>query len=247
MADDLRLWFPLYAHDMLNSRKVRKMQAEEFGIFMFLLIEQWAGGPLPDDQGDLCDMAKSDWPAVRKILQAQFVKTDKGWVNERLVEIWQEQDARRQRKSRAGKAGAEARWGKKLKIVADEAPVVEVVLPTEEDGNRIPPATADAMPSQSDTNGNESIGKESIEKESITDTPTNERPKKQGEAKPDVIRIRNGLRWGKTQHPAKRGYKEITREYFEDVMYVTKDEVPFPENLVIETQEELDVWLSATT
>jgi len=243
MADDLRLWFPLYAHDMLNSRKVRKMQAEEFGIFMFLLIEQWAGGPLPDDQGDLCDMAKSDWPAVQKILQAQFVLTDKGWINERLVEIWVEQDARRQRKSRAGRAGAEARWGKKLKLVKDEEPPV----PTEEDGNRIPPATADALPPQSDTNGNESSRKESIEEESITETPTEKPKRKRGEAKSDVIRIRNGLKWGETQHPEKRGYKEITREYFEDVMYVTKSDGEFPENLVIETQEELDVWLSATT
>ena len=243
MADDLRLWFPLYAHDMLNSRKVRKMQAEEFGIFMFLLIEQWAGGPLPEDQGDLCDMAKSDWPAVHKILQAQFVMTDKGWVNERLVEIWEEQDARRQRKSRAGKAGAEARWGKKLKLLSSG----EATVGTEEDGNRIPPATADAMPSQSDTNGNESIGKESIEKESITDTPTEKPKRKRGESKSDVIRVRNGLRWGEIQHPAKRGYKEITREYFEDVMYVTKSEGEFPVDLVIENQEELDVWLSATT
>ena len=174
-----------------------------------------------------------------------FVMTDKGYVNERLVEIWEEQDARRQRKSRAGKAGAEARWGKKLQIVKDEEPEPEPVLPVEEDGNRIPPATADALPPQSDTNGNESSRKESIEEESITETPTPKPKKKRGEAKPDVIRIRNGLRWGKTQHPEKRGYKEITRAYFEDVMYVTKSDDEFPVDLVIENQEELDEWLSA--
>ena len=31
MADDLRVWFPLYVSDMLNSRKVRKMNAQDFG------------------------------------------------------------------------------------------------------------------------------------------------------------------------------------------------------------------------
>lgn len=239
MADDLRVWFPLYVSDMLNSRKVRKMNAQDFGIFMFLLIEQWVGGPLPDDEQDLADMGRADWPAVRKILQAQYVKTDRGWVNERLVEIWQEQDSKRKRASRAGKAGAEARWGKKL---TPEAPV-----PTEEPSDRIPPATPIAMPSQSDPNGNESRVEQNKEEKSIGDTPTEKRKRKRGEAKPDVIRIRNGLRWGEIQHPAKRGFKEITREYFEDVMYVTKSEAEFPENLVIETQEELDVWLSATT
>jgi uncharacterized protein YdaU (DUF1376 family) len=241
MADDLRSWFPLYVADMLNSRKVRKMNAQEFGIFMFLLLEQWIGGPLPEDRADLLDMAKCpNWESVHLILQAQFVLTDKGWVNERLVDIWKEQDAKIRRKSRAGKAGAEARWGKKLIPAGSE----EDPVGTEEDDNRIPPATATAMPSQSDTNGNESRREEKREdkKESIIEI----KPKKRGAAKDDVIRIRNGLRWGEIEHPAKRGYKEITREYFEDVMYVTKSDDEFPVDLVIETQEELDVWLSAT-
>ena len=241
MADDLRVWFPLYVSDMLNSRKVRKMQAEEFGIFMFLLIEQWVGGPLPDDEQDLAEMGRSPWVLVKVVLQAQFVLTDLGWVNERLVEIWEEQDSKRKRASRAGKAGAEARWGKKL---TPKAPV-----PTEEVSDRIPVANADAVRSQSDPNGNESRVEESKAVKSISDTPT-EKPKKErkrGESKDDVIRVRNGLRWGEIQHPEKRGYKEISRAYFEDVMYVTKSDEEFPVDLVIETQEELDVWLSATT
>ncbi len=219
MADDLRAWFPLYVADMLNSRKVRKMQSEEFGIFMFLLIEQWHGGPLPDDQRDLCEMGRSDWPAVQKILQAQFVLKDKGWVNERLVEIWMEQKGKRHAASRAGKIGAEARWGKKKPVVTEESSDRNAtVLPPDSDRNATPMALE------------ESRGEESRKEESI-------RAKKKHDGVPGMILIRWDLLTA-----GKRGYKKITREYFDDVMFVCKDGVPWQENLVIETQEELEAW-----
>ena len=233
MADDLRLWFPLYVADILTGRKTRRMDAGEIGIFMLLLCEQWIGGPLPTDHEELSDMGRADWPEVEKILQVGFVLTDKGWVNERLVEIWVEQDSRRKVKSRAGKAGAEARWGKKVKLIGSgEGPVG-----TEEDGNRIPPAKAVAiaeeMPEQCDPNGNESRGEEKIEEKSI----------RRHDSEPGVILVRNGLNWNGNQHPPKRGYCRVPREEFEDVMWVFGEKLPFPDGLVIETQSELDSFL----
>jgi uncharacterized protein YdaU (DUF1376 family) len=245
MADDLRVWFPLYVADILTGRKTRRMDAEQIGIFMLLLCEQWIGGPLPTDHEELSDMGRAPWEKVEPILQVGFVLHDQGWVNERLVEIWVEQDSRRKVKSRAGKAGAEARWGKRPKLIAaPEAPVG-----TEEDGNRIPAAKAVAIAEvsdpQCDPNGNESIGKESIgEKEIIELEPKKDPVKNRHAPEVDVILIRNGLNWKGKQHPPKRGYCRIPREDFEDVMWAFEENIPFPENLVIETQEELNAFFA---
>lgn len=235
MADDLRAWFPLYVADMLNSRKVRKMNAEQFGIFMFLLIEQWVGGPLPEDKSDLCDMAKCDsWPKVQTILQAQFVLSTKGWVNERLVEIWMEQKGKRHAASRAGKIGAEARWGKKRKLIAPPKDPID----TEEDSDR----NATALPPDSDRNATpmaleESRGEESRE----------EKSKARKMFRDDTIYIKEGLAYpdqnGKTP-TIERGYNEVPVQDFID-MAVSMDQEPvLPDPLVIETQEALDAWMS---
>jgi uncharacterized protein YdaU (DUF1376 family) len=235
MADDLRAWFPFFAGDFLNSRRVRKMTAEQVGILILLLCEQWNGGPLPSDEDDLKDMGRASWPKVQTVLQAHFIQTDKGWVNERLVEIWVEQHSKRRNKQLAGKKGAEARWGKPVMMIGPAKAPVD----TEEDGNRISPAIssgdADPMPPQCDTNGNESRGEENRREESKGDrTPKKPKPIK------DVIQVK----WSLLGSP-KRGYKHITREYFEDVAYVfhhPKKGTPYPGDIIVSTPEEFEAY-----
>jgi uncharacterized protein YdaU (DUF1376 family) len=234
MADGLRQWFPFYAGDFLNSRRVRKMTPEQIGILMLLLCEQWDGGPLPSDEGDLADMGRASWAKVQVVLQAHFVQTDQGWVNERLVEIWVEQSAKLRNKSRAGKAGAEARWGKKMQLISPAKDPVG----TEEDGNRITPAIssgdAEVMQPQCDTNGNESRGKDSIGEESKAKAPKKPKPIK------DVIQVK----WSLLGSP-KRGYKHIAREYFEDVAFVfhfPKKGTPYPGDIIVSTPEEFEAY-----
>lgn len=217
-------WFPLYPADFLTSRKVRKMGAEDVGIFFLLLCEQFLGGPLPDDEGELCDMARAAWPEVQRVLQGQFILTDKGWINTRLWEESERAHSKIEARSRAGKAGAAARWGTKPKLVKDEPPV-----DTKDDDNR----NATALPSQYEPNGllEDRTIQENTKKES--------KPKKKRAKDPAENAIL--IRW-ELLTPGKRGYKKIPREYFDDVMFVCKDETPWKDNLVIETQEELEAW-----
>jgi uncharacterized protein YdaU (DUF1376 family) len=217
-------WFPLYPADFLTSRKVRKMSAEQVGIFFLLLMEQFLGGPLPDDEAELCEMARAPWSRTHVILQDHFVLTDEGWINTRLWEEQSRAQSKVESRSRAGKAGAAARWGTKPKPVKDE------------DGNRNATAIPEDMPSQSEPNG--LLEDRTIhDKEESTSEPKKKRKRKDGQE--NVILIRWEL-----LTPGKRGYKKIKREYFDDVMFVCKDDVPWQENLVIETQEELEAWKS---
>lgn len=222
-------WFPLYPADFLTSRKTRKMDAEEIGIFFLLLMEQFLGGPIPDNEFEIEEMGRSPWSKVQPVLQAHFVLTDEGWINTRLWEESERAHSKIDARSKAGKAGAAARWGTKPKPVPDKPPV-----PTKEDGNRNATADATALPSQSDTNG-------LLEDRTIQDKQesTSEKPKKKRAKEPEdgVILIRWDL-----LTPGKRGYKKIERSYFDDVMFVCKESTPWTENLVIETQEDLEAW-----
>ncbi len=218
-------WFPLYPADFLTSRKTRKFDAEQIGILMLLLMEQFLGGPLPDNEFEIEEMARAPWDKVQPILQAHFVLTDQGWINTRLWEESEKAQSKIDSRSKAGKAGAAARWGTKPKLVKDE------------DGKRNATALPEDMPSQSEPNG--LIEDRTLQDQEESDTE----PKKKRKAKkPEegVILIRWDL-----LTPGKRGYKKIEREYFEDVMFVCKDATPWKENLVIETQEELEAWQTA--
>ncbi len=101
-------WFPLYVDDWLNSRKVRRMDAGYVGIYILLLCEQWQGGPLPDDDGDLMFLARAEIEDIREVLEQCFTKTDGRWANERLTEIHAEQIKKHDRRVEAGRKGGEA-------------------------------------------------------------------------------------------------------------------------------------------
>lgn len=106
-------WFPFYVDRFLGSRKVRRMSAEQVGIYTLLLAEQWSGGPLPDDDEELAFMGKGDADMVRKVLKACFHKNSDGcWSNPVLEEIRDEQMERHQAAVVAGKLGASKRWKK---------------------------------------------------------------------------------------------------------------------------------------
>jgi uncharacterized protein YdaU (DUF1376 family) len=99
-------WFPLYADRLLGSRKVRRMGALDFGIYMALLVEEWSeGGPLPDDDEELSICGKAPIEDVRKILNQCFTQNGQSWQNNMLEEIRAEQLARRQKRVEAGRKG----------------------------------------------------------------------------------------------------------------------------------------------
>lgn len=111
-------WFPLYVKDLMMSRKVSKMNNEEFGIYIKLLCHQWLDGYLPDDMDELANMCSivvgamiSAWDHVGPC----FKKYNQGYLNPFLEDVRKEQETRHEKASRAGKIGAEAMWAKKRK------------------------------------------------------------------------------------------------------------------------------------
>ena len=105
-------WFPMYAGRFLTSRKVRQLNAEGVGVYILLLCEQWDGGPLPDDIKKLSSMVCSEEHVTQSVLDLCFTLAKRGWVNKRLEEIHKEQQAKADKRSRAGRVGAEARIAK---------------------------------------------------------------------------------------------------------------------------------------
>jgi len=112
VTDDKLPWFPFWAADFLLSRKVRRMTAEQRGVYISLLTEQWMDGPLPDSETELCAMSNASPKAVLYVLERCFDLTESGWINARLEEVRAEQEKRRLRYRKAGQAGAKARYSK---------------------------------------------------------------------------------------------------------------------------------------
>ena len=85
------------------------MDAEQVGIYLLLLLEQWQQGPIPDGSEDeLADVMRTHSDRIAKVLRNCFEKTPKGWVNPRLLRIEGEQKA----KSEGARKAAKARWDK---------------------------------------------------------------------------------------------------------------------------------------
>jgi uncharacterized protein YdaU (DUF1376 family) len=102
-------WFPFYVDDFLASPKVRRMDAEDVGVYLLLLLEQWQQGPIPEGSEDeLADVMRTQCERIANVLRNCFEKTPKGWVNNRLLRIEKEQLA----KSASARRAAKARWGK---------------------------------------------------------------------------------------------------------------------------------------
>jgi len=145
------IWFPLYPERFLSSRKVRRMDAQEVGIYFGLLVEQFLeGGALPDDDEELGIAGRAPIEDVRRVLELCFTLTDDGWLNETMEQIRDQQAVKMERAQRAGKKGAEVRWKRKAKT-----PKPQVQEPQELDSNPI----ATPMRSQCYPNGIESKSK----------------------------------------------------------------------------------------
>ena len=105
-------WFPMNALDFQNSRTVRRMTSAQVGIYVLLLCEEWASGPLPDELSFLATVGKGTEKAIQQILNQCFIKRDEGWINLRLEEVRTEQENTYNQRVRAGRAGAKARYSK---------------------------------------------------------------------------------------------------------------------------------------
>lgn len=99
-------WFPFYVDRFRASRRARRMEAEQVGVYLLLMCEQWEHGPIPDDDGELAFVGRAELSVVRGVLEACFDLTAAGWINGRLARVKVEQEAKLGRR----KGAASKRW-----------------------------------------------------------------------------------------------------------------------------------------
>ena len=108
--------FQFYAKDWLASSAVRRMTLSERGAYIDLLAHAWNEGSIPNDAESLSSMlgvSKRVWKTVARRVLARF--TDRGdgtLVNEKQEGVRAQLLACKEGQSKAGKAGAEKRWGR---------------------------------------------------------------------------------------------------------------------------------------
>ena len=89
------------------------MTAEQVGIYILLLAEQWDAGAVADDDNELSYICRSPIDEVRTVLGWCFDLDEDGmWINSALEEIRCTQENKANIRSRAGRKGAESRWNK---------------------------------------------------------------------------------------------------------------------------------------
>ena len=107
--------FPFYAKDWLADDKRTEMSAAQRGIYVDLLAYQWNNGSVPADPAEMARITGESPAMMRKLfvgcLASAFPINGTGRRKNPKLEQWRtEQDKYRERKSKAGQAGASARW-----------------------------------------------------------------------------------------------------------------------------------------
>jgi uncharacterized protein YdaU (DUF1376 family) len=106
-------WFPFWVDRFHASKWVRRMTAEQVGVYTFLLCEQWDAGAVVDDDNELSYICRAPIDEVRTVLAWCFDLNEEGmWINPALETIRAEQEDKANMRSLAGRKGAESRWNK---------------------------------------------------------------------------------------------------------------------------------------
>jgi len=107
--------FPFYGSDFFESESVKMMTWEERGIYLALLWHAWVHGSIPADLELVRRIVGLNQEEMRekwKIIGRCWVQGEPGrLVNRRLEDVRAARARYRERRSAAGKAGNNARWG----------------------------------------------------------------------------------------------------------------------------------------
>jgi uncharacterized protein YdaU (DUF1376 family) len=115
-------WMPLYIGDYL--RDTQKLQAEQHGAYLLLILEAWThDGRIPTDPEELSTIARvplDRWQShtAAKVLPF-FRQCGDSYVHDRVAQELERARSNFEQKSRAGAAGAAARWQKDSSRIAD--------------------------------------------------------------------------------------------------------------------------------
>jgi uncharacterized protein YdaU (DUF1376 family) len=102
---------PLYIGDYLAD--TRRLTCEEHGAYLLLLMEYWRNGPLPNDDERLArivGVSSFRWKRLRKQIGHFFLERGDKLIQKRAEIEMARASAVTEKRSNAGKIGAEARW-----------------------------------------------------------------------------------------------------------------------------------------
>lgn len=106
-------WMPLYIGDYMAD--TGRLTTEGHGAYLLLLMDYWRNGAPPDHDEILAAITKLPlprWKKLRPTIQAFFRVSDGRWLQKRAEEELANAASITDKRREAGKAGAEARWGK---------------------------------------------------------------------------------------------------------------------------------------
>lgn len=120
------VWMPMYWADFLAD--TQHLKRADLGSYMLLIASYWRrGGPLPDDDEELCQMARcdaADWPKTRQKLIAMFQPKDGFWWHKRVEAELEKARHNREVASQKGRLGAEKRHGVSRSYAPATAPAI---------------------------------------------------------------------------------------------------------------------------
>jgi uncharacterized protein YdaU (DUF1376 family) len=114
MSSKVDIWMPLYVADYLSATS--RLTTEQHGAYLLLLMDYWKNGPPPDNDGVLAQITRlspSAWSDARTMLEAFFEVQSGQWSHHRVEQELAKANHNKEVNSRRGKAGADARYGKK--------------------------------------------------------------------------------------------------------------------------------------
>jgi uncharacterized protein YdaU (DUF1376 family) len=115
MSKPADTWMPLYIGDYLAD--TMHLNHAQHGIYLLLIMAYWRnGGPLPDDAGQLAAIAKcspAEWRKHQPVIKTFFHVSDGNWSHKRIDAELDHALAINEQRRNAGKASAQARWGRK--------------------------------------------------------------------------------------------------------------------------------------
>lgn len=114
-------WIPLYIGDYLADTS--RLNTEQHGAYLLLLMDYWRQGPPPDDDATLANIAKlpmDRWLAHRPTLERLFRVVDGTWTQKRVEQEKARTTTVSEKRRAAGKAGALAKHSKKDDKDADK-------------------------------------------------------------------------------------------------------------------------------
>lgn len=104
-------WMPLYLGDYLAD--TMHLNGAQHGAYLLLLMHYWRNGPLPDDDAQLANIAKTEpkaWRGMNSVIRAFFTTDGRRLRQKRMDKERSKADGISDGRSEAGKKGAHSRW-----------------------------------------------------------------------------------------------------------------------------------------